>query len=36
MDEEEKFNETSYPEKEEIYGNSNKEDITDADYVQTK
>ena len=31
MDEWEKFNETSLPEKEEFYRNLNMEDITDAD-----
>ena len=29
----EKFNETSLPEKEDFYGHLNMEDITDADYV---
>ena len=32
MDDWEKFNETSLPEKEEFYSNLNKEDITDSDY----
>ena len=32
----EKFNETSLPEKEEIYSNLNMEDITDADYMHAK
>ena len=34
MDEVEKFNETSLPEKEEFYSDLNIEDITDADYAQ--
>ena len=36
MDEWEKFNETSLPEKEEFYSNLNMEDITDADYMHAK
>ena len=36
MDDCEKFNETSLPEKEEFYGNLNLEDITDADYMHAK
>ena len=36
MDEWEKFNETSLPEKENFYSYSNMEDITDADYVHAK
>ena len=36
MNEWEKFNETSLPEKEEFYSNLNKEDITDADYIHAK
>ena len=36
MDEWEKFNETSLPEKEEFYSNVNIEDITDADYMGAK
>ena len=36
MDDWEKINETSLPEKEEFYSHLNMEDITDADYVQTK
>ena len=31
-----KFNETSFPEKEEFYGNLNMADITDTDYMYTK
>ena len=34
MDEWEKFNETSLPEKEEFCSSLNSEDITDADYMQ--
>ena len=34
MDDWEKFNETSLPEKEDFYSNLNMEDITDADYPQ--
>ena len=34
MDDWEKFNETTLPEKEEFYRNSNMEYITDADYIQ--
>ena len=36
MDDWEKFNETTLPEKEDFYSQSNMEDITDADYAQTK
>ena len=36
MDDWEKFNETSLPEKEDFYSHLNMEDITDADYVHTK
>ena len=36
MDEWEKFNETSLPEKKEFYSNLNIEDITDADFVKTE
>ena len=36
MDDWEKLNETSLPEKEEFYGNLNLEDITDADYMHAK
>ena len=36
MDEWEKFNETSLPEKEEFYVNLNMEDITDWDYMLAK
>ena len=36
MDEREKFNETTLPEKEEFYSNLNMEDITDADYIHAK
>ena len=36
MDDWEKFNETSLPEKEEIDSNLNMEDITDSDYMHTK
>ena len=36
MDDWEKINKTSLPEKEEFYSHLNMEDITDADYVQTK
>ena len=31
-----KFNETTLPEKEELYSNLNVEDITDADYMHAK
>ena len=31
-----KINETSLPEKQDFYSHLNMEDITDADYVQTK
>ena len=33
MDNSEKFNETSLPEKEEFYSNLNMEDIADIDYM---
>ena len=36
MDEWEKFNEATLPEKEEFYSNLNLEDITDADYMHGK
>ena len=36
MDDLEKFNETSLPEKENFYIHLNKEDITDADYTHAK
>ena len=36
MDEWEKFNETSLPDKEEFYSNLNIEDVTDADYMHAK
>ena len=36
MDDWEKFNETSLPEKEDFYSHVNMEDITDADYAYTK
>ena len=36
MDNWEKFNETTLPEKEEFYSNLNIEDITDADYMHAK
>ena len=36
MNDWEKFNETSLPEKEVFYSHLNMEDITDADYVHTK
>ena len=36
MDEGEKFNETSLPEKEEFYSNLNIEGITNADYMHAK
>ena len=36
MDDWEKFNETTLPEKEEFYNNLNMEDITDADYMHAK
>ena len=35
-DEWEKFNETTLPEKEELYSNLNMEDISDADYMHAK
>ena len=36
MDDWDKFNETSLPEKEDFYSHLNMEDITDADYVHAK
>ena len=36
MDEWEKFNENSIPEKKEFDNNLNMEDITDADYIHAK
>ena len=36
MDDWEKFNERTLPEKEEFYRNLNMEDITDADYMQAR
>ena len=36
MDDCEKFNETSLPEKDNFYIHLNMEDITDADYTQAK
>ena len=36
MDEWEKFNETTLPEKEEYYSSFNTEDVTDADYMHAK
>ena len=36
MDDWEKFNETSLPEKEDFYSHLNMEDITDSDYAHTK
>ena len=36
MDDWEKFNETSLPEKEDFYSHSNMEDITDTDYAHAK
>ena len=36
MDDWEKFNETSLPEKEDFYSNLNMDHITDADYAQAK
>ena len=36
MDDWEKFNETSLPEKENFYSHLNIEDITDADYASQK
>ena len=36
MDNWEKFNETTLPEKEEFYSNLNMEDVTDADYLPAK
>ena len=36
MDDWKKFNETSFPEKEDIYSHLNMEDITDADYTNAK
>ena len=36
MDNWEKFNETTLPEREEFYSNLNMEDITDTDYIHAK
>ena len=36
MDDWERFNETSLPEKEDFYSHLNMEDITDANYAHTK
>ena len=36
MDDCEKFNETSFPEKEDFYSHLNTEDITDADFVHAE
>ena len=36
MDDSERFNEISLPEKEDFYSHLNMEDITDADYAHTK
>ena len=36
IDDWEKFNETTLPEKEEFYSNLNKKEITDADYMHGK
>ena len=36
MDHQEKFNETSSPEKKDFYNQLNMEDITDADYAYVK
>ena len=36
MDDSEKFNETSLPEKEDFYSHLNMEDITNADYAHAK
>ena len=36
MDDWEKFNETSFSEKENVYSHLNMEDITDADYIHAK
>ena len=36
MDDWEKFNETSLPEKQDFYGHLNMENITDADYALQK
>ena len=36
VDDWEKFNETTLPEKEEFYSNLNMEDITNADYMHAK
>ena len=36
MDDWEKFNETSLPEKEDFYSHLNTEDITDAEYAHAK
>ena len=35
MNEYERFNETSMPEKDDLYSNLNMENITDADYMHT-
>ena len=36
IDNQQKINETSYPEIEDFYSNLNMEDITDADYIHAK
>ena len=36
MDDRDKFNETTLPEKEEFYSNLNMEDITDPDYMNVR
>ena len=36
LDDSEKFNETTLPEKDEFYSNLNMEDIIDADYMHAK
>ena len=36
MDDWDKFNETSLPEKEDFYSHLNMKDITDGDYTHTK
>ena len=36
MNDSERFNETTLPEKENFYSNLNIEDITDADYMHSK
>ena len=36
MDDRERFNETTLPEREEFYSNLNIEDISDADYMHAK